>query len=214
MNKVCIALALTICLQFSAAAQAAAATNAPAAPALPATKAAAVQPQENFIKQGARGDDVKLVQKLLADTGFYAGEIDGIFGGATFAAVRDFQAFAGLTADGVVGKETIAYLQREKTETEPGRYSRQLTMAASAYTVYDAGNGSTTARGHLVRRGLVAVDPNVIPLGTRLYVTGYGYAIADDIGGSIKGNRIDLAFENRDEALQFGRQRVTVYILN
>lgn len=223
MNKVCIAFALAVCMLLTAAVASAAAPPAkdsPPAKVAPATKAAATEPApppappEPLIKQGARGDDVKMIQKLLADTGFYAGEIDGIFGGGTLAAVKDFQTFAGLKADGVVGKETIAYLQREKAETEPGRYSRQLAMTATAYTVYDAGNGNYTSRGHAVRKGLVAVDPNVIPLGTRLYITGYGYAIADDIGGAIRGNKIDLAFESRDEALQFGRQRVTVYILN
>lgn len=221
MNRAFIALALTVLILSTAAVASAAAPSAPApnAPAsnAPAAKTAASAPaeqHETLIKQGARGEDVKLLQKLLAETGFYPGEVDGIFGGGTLMAVKNFQVYAGLTADGVVGKETIAYLQREKVETEPGRYSRQLTMTATAYTAYDTGNGSFTSRGHAVRRGLVAVDPNVIPMGSRLFITGYGYAIADDIGGSIKGNRIDLAFENRDDALQFGRQRVTVYILN
>ncbi len=167
---------------------------------------------EPVAKFGSRGDDVRRVQKLLADSGYYAGEIDGIFGGGTQQAVQDFQTASGLPADGVVGRDTIAYMER--ANSEPSRYSRSLTMAASAYTAYDDGNGNTTYRGHSLRKGLVAVDPSYIPLGTRLYIPGYGYAIADDIGGAIKDNRIDLAFENRGEALQFGRQRVTVYILD
>jgi 3D (Asp-Asp-Asp) domain-containing protein len=87
-------------------------------------------------------------------------------------------------------------------------------MSATAYTAYDDGNGSYTYRGNLLRKGLVAVDPAQIPLGTRLYIEGYGYAIADDVGGAIKGNKIDLAFDNRADALQFGRRNVTVHILN
>lgn len=186
---------------------------APAPKEEPATLAAASE-QDKLIRYGSRGDEVKKVQKLLADTGYYAGQIDGIFGGETFAAVKEFQTYNGLDADGTVGKITIAFLQRERASTEPGRYSRQLVMTATAYTSQDAGNSSRTCRGNELRRGLVAVDPRVIPLGTRLFIKGYGYAIADDIGGAIKGNKIDLAFENRDEAILFGVQRVTVYILD
>ncbi|HMM21144.1 MAG TPA: peptidoglycan-binding protein [Selenomonadales bacterium] len=166
------------------------------------------------ITPGSRGEEVKTLQKLLADTGFYAGEIDGVFGGGTAQAVKEFQSCYGLEADGVVGQDTIAFLQRERATNQPGRYSRELTMTATAYTRFDDGNGSYTRRGHLLRRGLVAVDPGVIPLGTRLYIPGYGYAIADDIGGAIKGHVIDLAFDSRPEALQFGRQKVTVYVLD
>jgi 3D (Asp-Asp-Asp) domain-containing protein len=157
---------------------------------------------------------VKILQKLLADTGYYAGKIDGVFGDETLAAVKHFQNYNNLRPDGVVGKETIAVLKRERSSTEPSRYSRQLVMIATAYTSQDDGVGNRTYRGNELRRGLAAVDPRVIPLGTRLYIKGYGFAIADDIGGAIKGNKIDLAFENHADAIQFGVQKVTVYILN
>lgn len=184
-----------------------AAHSAPAAaPAVP------VASSEELIKLGMRGDKVVVLQKLLAEQGLYAGEIDGIFGNATQTAVRDFQLLNGLPGDGVAGKTTMQYLQR--SISEPGRYSRSLIMSASGYSAYDTGNSSRTCNGNLVRKGLAAVDPAVIPLGTRLYISGYGYAIADDIGGSIKGNEIDLAFDTHNEALQFGRQKVTVYIVN
>lgn len=87
-------------------------------------------------------------------------------------------------------------------------------MQATAYTSQDPGCGSLTKREHRLRRGLVAVDPKVIPLGTRLYIEGYGYAIADDIGSAIKGAKIDLAYENRTEAFKFGRKMVTVFVLD
>ena len=61
--------------------------------------------------------------------------------------------------------------------------------------------------------GVVAVDPRVIPLRTRLYVEGYGPALAADVGAAIKGNRIDVFFETVDEALRYGRRQVNVYIL-
>ncbi|MGC8890864.1 MAG: 3D domain-containing protein [bacterium] len=62
--------------------------------------------------------------------------------------------------------------------------------------------------------GVVAVDPTVIPLGKRLYIEGYGYAIAGDVGRAIRGLRVDLGFDTYREAINFGVRRVRVYILN
>lgn len=177
-----------------------------------ADDAAPAKPAEKRIGVGDRGDDVKRLQKLLFDNGFYAGDIDGIFGNITLGAVKNFQADNGIAVDGVVGRETFAYLERT-AKTEPSRYHRSIAMRATGYTRYDDGCGDYTYRGNFLRKGLVAVDPTVIPLGTRLYIPGYGYAIADDIGGAIKGNRIDLSFESREDAFRFGVQRVTVYVL-
>ena len=70
-----------------------------------------------------------------------------------------------------------------------------------------------TAMGTLLRRGVIAVDPAVIPLGTRVFIPGYGEAIAEDIGGAIRGNRIDIAFESHEEALSFGRQELEIFIM-
>ncbi|MER3495758.1 MAG: hypothetical protein C4320_02400, partial [Armatimonadota bacterium] len=61
--------------------------------------------------------------------------------------------------------------------------------------------------------GQVAVDPRVIPLGTMVYVENYGFAIASDTGGAIKGNRIDLCYRTNAECLRFGRRKVRVHIL-
>ncbi|MEG0005293.1 MAG: 3D domain-containing protein, partial [Clostridium sp.] len=78
--------------------------------------------------------------------------------------------------------------------------------------------GSITASGMKVKRdpdgySTVAVDPRVIPLGTKLYVEGYGYAIAADTGGAIKGNKIDLYFNPGYNLGGWGRRTVTVYVL-
>ena len=62
-------------------------------------------------------------------------------------------------------------------------------------------------------KGVVAVDTRVIPMGTRLYIPGYGFAIAADRGSAIKGLRIDLCFDTYAEARRFGSRRVDVYIL-
>jgi 3D (Asp-Asp-Asp) domain-containing protein len=71
----------------------------------------------------------------------------------------------------------------------------------------------TTASGLKAGYGVVAVDRRVIPLKTRLYVEGYGYAIAADTGGAIKGKKIDLCYDTYEEAVRFGRKNVKVYLL-
>jgi len=81
-------------------------------------------------------------------------------------------------------------------------------MVATAYSL-----DGRTATGTRPGPGTVAVDPAVIPLGTRLYVEGYGYGRAEDVGSAIKGNRVDVYFEDPDRARQWGRRKVKVYIL-
>lgn len=93
------------------------------------------------------------------------------------------------------------------------RAQQVIYMEASAYLPGDGDGAGITASGIPAVRGVVAVDPDVIPLGTRLYIPGYGEAIAADTGGAIVGNRIDLLMDSYGEAMDFGRQDVPVYIL-
>jgi 3D (Asp-Asp-Asp) domain-containing protein len=83
-------------------------------------------------------------------------------------------------------------------------------MNATAYT---SSNGRRTATGMVPEYGIVAVDPRVIPLGTWLYVEGYGHALAADTGRLIKGQTIDLYYHTRQEAILFGRRDIRVYVL-
>jgi 3D (Asp-Asp-Asp) domain-containing protein len=93
-----------------------------------------------------------------------------------------------------------------------------VTMIATGYGPSPAENGGNTsgrtATGLKIGHGVVAVDPKYIPLGTRLYVEGYGYAVAADTGGAIKGNRIDLGHASSREAHKVGRRSVRVRILD
>ena len=93
------------------------------------------------------------------------------------------------------------------------RFKKRMVMEATAYTPFDDYQTGITYTGIPAKRGIVAVDPRVIPLGTRVYVPGYGVALAADIGGAIKGNKIDLCIEDYHEAIRFGRRNVEVYIL-
>ena len=90
-----------------------------------------------------------------------------------------------------------------------GRAVRTHNMEATAYTW----TGSRTATGTWPSRGTVAVDPRVIPLGSELYVEGYGPAVAADTGGAIKGQIIDLYMDSYEEAIQFGRREVQIEVV-
>lgn len=99
------------------------------------------------------------------------------------------------------------------TNTEVGTAIKTLTMESTAYY----GHGITASGLKPVRNpdgiSTIAVDPNVIPLGTKVYVSGYGIAIAADTGGAIKGNIIDVYLNTHEECISWGRRNVTVQIL-
>lgn len=105
-------------------------------------------------------------------------------------------------------------------------YLKKLKLRATAYTSSFKDTGKRpgdigfgiTASGTRTKRNpngysTVAVDPRVIPLGTKLYVENYGYAIAEDTGGAIKGNKIDLYFNTDSEVYRFGVRYVNIYVL-
>jgi 3D (Asp-Asp-Asp) domain-containing protein len=92
---------------------------------------------------------------------------------------------------------------------------RSLSVVSTGYAAGPAGGaiGNWTATGVRCGYGAVAVDPRVIPLGSKLYIEGYGYGFACDTGGAIKGARVDLAFDSVRAAFAHGRRRVTVWVL-
>ena len=108
--------------------------------------------------------------------------------------------------DQVVQVGTLQTISRGGQEL---RYTRTLDVTATAYTY----TGRNTASGVPPRVGGVAVDTSVIPMHTRMYVEGYGYAVALDRGGAIKGNKIDVFLETSSEARRWGVKRVKVYVL-
>lgn len=84
-----------------------------------------------------------------------------------------------------------------------------LNVESTAYTY----TGNKTATGVEPREGLIAVDPKVIAMGSKVYVEGYGYAIAADTGGAIRGNRIDVFFPTLRKCIDWGRKSVHIYVL-
>ena len=115
---------------------------------------------------------------------------------------------------GTKPRQSISYSRVNVSRGNEYRYTDCIEMTATAYCT-----GTTTATGMKVRYGVVAVDPRVIPLGSRLYIEAangtwiYGTAVAADTGGAVKGNIIDLYVESYSEAINFGRRKAKVYIL-
>ena len=104
------------------------------------------------------------------------------------------------------------------SKEEPESYGAEMTVTATAYTAYCAGCSGTTAYGIDLRANpnqkVIAVDPRVIPLGTRVWVEGYGEAIAGDTGGAIKGNKIDVFIPSYDNAIAWGVKEVKLRVIN
>jgi 3D (Asp-Asp-Asp) domain-containing protein len=113
--------------------------------------------------------------------------------------VGDYSALAGLARRGMTGTMRLA--------------DQALRMVATAYTAACSGCSGTTASGRPAGHGVVAVDPRYIPLGSHLFIPGYGHAYAGDTGGAIRGNRIDLGFDSERDAMVFGRRPIVVYVL-
>lgn len=102
--------------------------------------------------------------------------------------------------------------------SENQEVKKEFQVVATAYTAFCTGCSGITKTGIDLRANpnqkVIAVDPSLIPLGSRVYVDGYGEAIAGDTGGAIKGNRIDVFIPSQSDAMKWGRKTVTVKVLN
>ena len=108
-----------------------------------------------------------------------------------------------------VKKPVTKIIHKSTVGTINGKeYSRKFTVKAYSYT-----GGGRTASGLPAAVGRIAVDPRVIPLGTRVYVEGYGFATAADTGGNIKGNTIDVYYNSAGQCRSWGCRNVMIYIL-
>jgi 3D (Asp-Asp-Asp) domain-containing protein len=120
---------------------------------------------------------------------------------------------ARLIVRGMGEYEAFTQLAKAGISTSLSIAGTAMRMIATAYIPQCIGCSGTTKTGLRAGHGVVAVDPRVIPLGTKLYIPGYGHAVAGDIGSAINGKRIDLGFNHLGDALRFGRREITVYIV-
>lgn len=115
-------------------------------------------------------------------------------------------------------EETTAPAESAPAVEAAAPSGKELTVEATAYTATCEGCSGITATGiNLIdnpNQKVISVDPSVIPLGSKVYVEGYGEAIAGDTGGAIKGNKIDVFIPSKQEAINFGRKQLKVTILN
>lgn len=160
-----------------------------------------------------------------------AGHIQQGHGGAAGEMTRTYlvgYVNGDMTSHKLVGKsvtrqpqnqETLAGIRVREARALPSRagtYRRMrcISMTATGYSPYEGSGAGRCATGMRAGYGVVAVDPRVVRLGTKLYVEGYGYAVAGDTGGAIKGNRIDLGHSTYREAANVGRKHVRVWVLS
>ncbi len=159
------------------------------------------------VQEGVKGLRVIQIRQELVDGEVFATEILG-------------ETIAQDPSPQIVEKGTKDIIVTSRGNTS---YRKAFTVTATAYTDNHQSQGKwvgKTASGMTPQVGVIAVDPKVIPLGTKLYIQGlngskdYGFAIAGDKGSAIKGNRVDLFFDTETEVYNFGRRKVKVYILN
>jgi 3D (Asp-Asp-Asp) domain-containing protein len=115
-------------------------------------------------------------------------------------------------------KKAVKSAVKTPSRSDSDNVVKEFTVSASAFTASCNGCSGVTKTGINLKSNpevkVIAVDPSVIKLGTKVYVEGYGYAIAGDTGSSIKGNKIDVFFPTKKEAYKWGRKNVTIKILN
>lgn len=168
-----------------------------------------------------RKKDVKAEREVKLDPKLTSGVIEKTEGHPGRAVFR-------YTTRYVNGKKKETTVRRLRWITEPAKASMRFGTSGTGEsgsvewtrtftgntTAYYMGQNPMGASGMRCHFGTCAVDPSVIPYGTKLYVTGYGTAIATDCGSAVKGNVVDLYMHNNAEALRWGRRFVTVYVLD
>jgi 3D (Asp-Asp-Asp) domain-containing protein len=169
--------------------------------------------KRRVVRKGSAGTRLRVYRTLV---------VSGVESSATLATERVVQPpvseiVAVGTGDGTTAQQLAvahvpARLMRASADGTPRGH--EMRVVATAYSAAEPGSSSSTAIGTRCRKGVIAVDPHVIPLGTHVYVPGYGYAVAADTGGMINGRHIDLCYDSMSELEAWGRRVVTIIILD
>lgn len=173
------------------------------------------------LKTGISIADLKAYNNLTSDL-IYANQTLALTGdsdNAKVASVSNNQTPANKqTTDTQPTNKQATNTQPSTNQSEQPSSGKTLTVTATAYTPNCAGCSGLTATGINVKANpnmkVIAVDPRVIPLGSKVWVEGYGTAIAGDTGGAIKGNKIDLLMATNSQANKWGVRTVTIKILD
>ena len=168
--------------------------------------------ERRIVSKGRPGDRLRLYRTLVCN---------GIEAPAILAAEATVTApVAEIVAVGPTGRYSAIvaaarHLARVRSLKAPAPGTgRVMRVEATGYAPGSGGADHTCATGARATHGVIAVDPRVIPLGTRVFVPGYGYAVAADTGGAIKGHRIDVCYDSYAEAMRWGRRSMTIVILD
>ena len=178
-------------------------------------------------KQFSKTEEIPYESEVIENNEMYQGETKVIQAGVKGEQIHTMQnvyvndkLVSVENLDTEVVKEPVKEIVHKGTKEVEGLNGRKVKkVIVMQATAYDPSAGSKTAMGTRARVGAVAVDPRVIPLGSKLYIESmdgfptYGFATAEDTGGAIKGNRIDLFYSTNAQALRFGRRNVKVYVL-
>lgn len=117
-----------------------------------------------------------------------------------------------------VGTKNLVAQVSRGSDPSANSSGRELWVSSTAYTASCNGCSGITATGFNLRNNpgakIIAVDPRIIPLGSKVYVEGYGYAIAADTGSSVRGNKVDVFFSTKSQAYKWGVRKVKIRILN
>ena len=155
------------------------------------------------VKTGAH-DSYKTVGTLRKGTKV-SGKVVKDYLHISFNGTMRYVALSGLSKTEVKADKAV-----KESNGQDFTYSKMINASSTAYIA----TGNRTRTGTWPKRGTISVDPRVIPLGTKLYVEGYGFGVAEDTGGAIKGNKIDVFVDSYNEAMNWGRRNVKVYILD
>ena len=183
---------------------------------------------EKIVQEGKKGkisreyeivkEDGKEVSRSLVKESTIEKPTKKIIAVGTKVVVADASATTVATSNSKTASKSKASPSVSRSNSEAPSGGKEFYVSATAYTAGCNGCSGVTATGINLNSNpnlkVIAVDPSVIPLGSKVWVEGYGHAIAGDTGGAIKGNKIDLHMPTKQAAYNFGKRQVKIKVIN